>query len=75
MIGLHVQNYVDSTPDKQFRKDPTTYLNNECWNDEIIVKTNKPNNGNSTQVIGEVANRLYLEAKAKEEQEEQLKLN
>ena len=28
--------YVVSTPDVQFRKDPTTYLNGECWKDEII---------------------------------------
>jgi hypothetical protein len=28
--------YVQSTPDKQFRKDPTTWLNQHCWNDEII---------------------------------------
>jgi fatty acid-binding protein DegV len=28
--------YVASTPDKQYRKDPQTYLNNKSWNDEII---------------------------------------
>jgi len=28
--------YKSSTPDKQFRKNPMTYLNNESWNDEII---------------------------------------
>jgi len=27
--------YVESTPDKQFRKSPLVYLNGECWNDEI----------------------------------------
>ena len=32
--------YVASTPDVTYRKDPLTYLNGECWNDEII---NKPN--------------------------------
>jgi hypothetical protein len=30
-----VEAYVKSKPDKKFRKDPMTYLNNECWNDEI----------------------------------------
>ncbi len=30
--------YVASTPDPIYRKDPLTYLNGECWNDEIIVK-------------------------------------
>lgn len=28
--------YVESTPDKQYRKDPGTYLNNESYYDEII---------------------------------------
>lgn len=28
--------YVASTPNKQYRKHPLTYLNGECWNDEII---------------------------------------
>jgi hypothetical protein len=32
--------YVASTPDKQFRKRPLTYLNGKCWNDEIIIKQN-----------------------------------
>ena len=31
-----VPKYVLSTPDKQFRKHPATYLNNESWNDEIV---------------------------------------
>ena len=31
--------YVASTPDVTYRKDPLTYLNGECWNDEIINKT------------------------------------
>ena len=30
--------YVRSTPDKQYRKDPFTYLNQKAWNDEIIVR-------------------------------------
>ena len=29
--------YVASTPDKKYRKDPITYLNNHSWNDEIII--------------------------------------
>lgn len=31
--------YIASTPDKQFRKNPLTWLNNECWNDEIQAST------------------------------------
>jgi hypothetical protein len=40
--ALALQNaplYVKSTPDKQFRKHPTTYLNNKNFNDEIIERT------------------------------------
>ena len=33
--------YILSTPDKQFRKNPATYLNNKSWGNEIIVPTNK----------------------------------
>jgi hypothetical protein len=39
-----VESYVDSTPDKTFRKDPTTYLNNKSFNDEIINRTNPSSN-------------------------------
>jgi len=28
--------YIESTPDKRFRKLPVTYLNGECWENEII---------------------------------------
>ena len=31
--------YVKSTPDKQFRKNPATYLNNKSWENEIIIPT------------------------------------
>ena len=40
-----VNDYVKSTPDKQFRKDPITYLNGKHWKDEIIFKQQN-NNGN-----------------------------
>lgn len=32
----HIPNYKLSQPDKKFRKNPETYLNNKSWNDEII---------------------------------------
>ena len=32
--------YVASIDDRQFQKDPLTYLNGECWNDELIFKPN-----------------------------------
>jgi hypothetical protein len=41
-------NYIDlykiSVPDKQFRKNPETFLNNKSWNDEIINRTNTSSN-------------------------------
>ena len=36
LIMEHVPEYVKSTPEVQWRKDPSTYLNGECWHDEII---------------------------------------
>jgi hypothetical protein len=41
-IIQHVPKYKLSQPDKQYRKNPETYLNNHSWNDEII-KPFKPN--------------------------------
>ena len=32
----HIPKYKKSQPDKKYRKDPQTYLNNKSWNDEII---------------------------------------
>lgn len=32
--------YVASISDKQYQKHPLTYLNGECWNDEIIQNRN-----------------------------------
>jgi len=44
----NAMNYIDlykqSVPDKQFRKNPETFLNNKSWNDEIINRSITPNN-------------------------------
>ena len=37
-IKFHIPKYKISQPDKKFRKDPQTYLNNKSWNDEIILE-------------------------------------
>jgi phage replication O-like protein O len=29
--------YVESTSDKQYRKDPANYLKNKCWEDEVVT--------------------------------------
>ena len=42
-IKEHIPIYKKAQPDKAFRKDPETFLNNKSWNDEII-KSSK--NGN-----------------------------
>ena len=41
-IFHHVREYVKSTPDKKFRKNPETYLNNSGWNDEIVYSKGTP---------------------------------
>ena len=38
-----VLEYVKSTPDKSYRKHPTTYLNQKCFNDEITYRNNATN--------------------------------
>ena len=35
-IMNHLPLYKKSQPNKKYRKDPATYLNNKSWNDEII---------------------------------------
>ena len=39
-IMVYIPTYIQSTPDKQFRKHPMTFLNNEGWKDEIILNKN-----------------------------------
>lgn len=46
-IYNHLPAYLASTPDKQYRKNPLTYLNGECWNDEIVIRQTGANNENS----------------------------
>ena len=36
LISEHLQKYIESTPDKSYRKHPLSYLNGKAWNDEII---------------------------------------
>jgi len=44
----HIPKYVAATPDIQFRKNLETYINQECWNDEII--TNSKSHGTSSSL-------------------------
>ena len=43
-IFQHVEKYVDSTNDKQYRKNPLTYLNSKSYENEII-ESNTVENG------------------------------
>ena len=47
-----IEKYKESTPDKQYRLHPATWLNGEHWNDEIISKTKS---GISDQQFGRLA--------------------
>lgn len=38
LIFEKLPDYIRSTPDKQFRKNPTTWLNGKCWNDIEYIK-------------------------------------
>lgn len=49
-IMIHVPKYVQSKPDKKYRKDPDTYLRNESWNDEIIQPTIKSAASTTTEI-------------------------
>jgi len=35
-IMHHLDIYIPSTPDKQYRKNPLTYLNSQSWENEVI---------------------------------------
>jgi hypothetical protein len=69
----NVAGYVHVNNRKQFRKDPVTYLNGECWNDELILPETKqtglfPNqqptptrgNFNQEEMIKNQATKKYL---------------
>lgn len=36
-IFNHVRKYKNAQPEKQFRKNPETYLDNKSWNDEVVL--------------------------------------
>lgn len=50
----HTKEYILAQPDKQYRKNPDTYFNNESYNDEIIknkdYKEQIPTNKITTQI-------------------------
>lgn len=40
-IMEYIPKYIKAEPDKKFRKDPQTFLNNCSWNDELIYNDDK----------------------------------
>ena len=48
-IMQHLDPYILSTPEKAFRKNPLSYLNQEAWSNEIITK-NQMNNEQFTNI-------------------------
>ena len=49
----HIPLYVMATPDKQFRKNFESYINQECWNDEIITKSNFYGNNSTNKGLSD----------------------
>ena len=54
-IKNYLPKYKASEPDKKYRKNPETFLNNKSWNDEIIqqqpIRTNGTNGHRPGQII------------------------
>lgn len=44
-IMEYIPRYIEANPDKQYRKDPATFLNNKSWKDEIISRNNQNQSG------------------------------
>jgi hypothetical protein len=54
----YIPEYIKAQPEKQFRKDPSTFLNNKSWNDEIITRNNPQSNQQPASTAGSVS-RIY----------------
>jgi hypothetical protein len=48
---VHIPSYVRDTPEKQYRKNFETYINQEAWNDEIILKNDGKSNEKAAPYI------------------------
>lgn len=60
LIMTHTAAYVQSQPDKLYRKDPIRYLTKRAWNDEIVTTTTKPKtDGDYTQQVIAAAERRF----------------
>ena len=52
-IKDHIRLYKISQPDKMYRKNPETYINNKSWNDEIITSNGNRHTANKRAGITE----------------------
>ena len=50
LILGYIPKYKISQPDKKFRKNPETFLNNKSWNDELISETQNNNSPIKTRI-------------------------
>ena len=55
MIFATLPSYIQSTPDKKYRKNPSSYINKKAWKDEIIT-TNQPNSNSQKLSVIESTN-------------------
>lgn len=50
----YLPQYKVAQPDKQYRKNPETFLRNKCWNDELIYSYDRRNTtGNAANCIND----------------------
>jgi predicted phage replisome organizer len=49
-----VDKYVQSTPEKQYRTQPDTYLRNRCWLDEIISRNQTGKQSDLNKLLSDV---------------------
>ncbi|CAB5218615.1 Protein of unknown function DUF1376 [uncultured Caudovirales phage] len=61
----YIELYKLSVPDKQFRKNPETFINNKSWNDELI----KSNTNSTSRVAAKVTDQQLHEAFIKRNRE------
>lgn len=59
-IKKHLPLYIKSTPDIQYRKNPLTYLNGKCWNDEVVISKEKNSFNKQMDVIDELISEGWL---------------
>jgi hypothetical protein len=59
--------YVEAWPDTQYRKDPMTWLNGECWNDDIIPRKGAATAQPPAPVVGSLAEKVSTQSKRRYE--------